>query len=210
MKTSISNTSKKISILFINFFVIFAVSAINNDITMVSYEQSWLDSEGTIALKNNTNKEIHNVVFQITYLDMKDTELDYKIFNKNISIAPGKTKKLDITAYEHNRRYHYYKTKDNYGNPTFKIKFLLKDYNVKSPQNDETTESSFPFIVPIISIILFIVFISICVGIYVLVAIMAKKRKRNAALWVALSMVASPFLIIIILLCIGTEDKEEY
>ena len=73
MKTSISNTSKKISILFINFFVIFAVSAINNDITMVSYEQSWLDSEGTIALKNNTNKEIHNVVFQITYLDMKDT-----------------------------------------------------------------------------------------------------------------------------------------
>ena len=210
MKTSISNTSKKISILFINFFVIFAVSAINNDITMVSYEQSWLDSEGTIALKNNTNKEIHNVVFQITYLDMKDTELDYKIFNKNISIAPGKTKKLDITAYEHNRQYHYYKTKDNCGNPTFKIKFLLKDYNVKSPQNDETTESGFPFIVPIISIILFIVFISICVGIYVLVAIMAKKRKRNAALWVVLSMVASPFLIIIILLCIGTEDKEEY
>ena len=177
---------------------------------MVSYEQSWLDSEGTIALKNNTNKEIHNVVFQITYLDMKDTELDYQIFNKNISIAPGKTKKLDITAYEHNRQYHYYKTKDNCGNPTFKIKFLLKDYNVKSPQNDETTESSFPFIVPIISIILFIVFISICVGIYVLVAIMAKKRKRNAALWVVLSMVASPFLIIIILLCIGTEDKEEY
>ena len=210
MKTSISNTSKKISILFINFFVIFAVSAINNDITMVSYEQSWLDSEGTIALKNNTNKEIHNVVFQITYLDMKDTELDYQIFNKNISIAPGKTKKLDITAYEHNRQYHYYKTKDNCGNPTFKIKFLLKDYNVKSPQNDETTESIFPFIVPIISIILFIVFISICVGIYVLVAIMAKKRKRNAALWVVLSMVASPFLIIIILLCIGTEDKEEY
>lgn len=210
MKTSISNTSKKISILFINFFVIFAVSAINNDITMVSYEQSWLDSEGTIALKNNTNKEIHNVVFQITYLDMKDTELDYQIFNKNISIAPGKTKKLDITAYEHNRQYHYYKTKDNCGNPTFKIKFLLKDYNVKSPQNDETTESGFPFIVPIISIILFIVFISICVGIYVLVAIMAKKRKRNAALWVVLSMVASPFLIIIILLCIGTEDKEEY
>ena len=210
MKTSISNTSKKISILFINFFVIFAVSAINNDITMVSYEQSWLDSEGTIALKNNTNKEIHNVVFQITYLDMKDTELDYQIFNKNISIAPGKTKKLDITAYEHNRQYHYYKTKDNCGNPTFKIKFLLKDYNVKSPQNDETTESGFPFIVPIISIILFIVFISICVGIYVLVAIMAKKRKRNAALWVVLSMVASPFLIIIILICIGTEDKEEY
>ena len=210
MKTSISNTSKKISILFINFFVIFAVSAINNDITMVSYEQSWLDSEGTIALKNNTNKEIHNVVFQITYLDMKDTELDYQIFNKNISIAPGKTKKLDITAYEHNRQYHYYKTKDNCGNPTFKIKFLLKDYNVKSPQNDETTESGFPFIVPIISIILFIVFISISVGIYVLVAIMAKKRKRNAALWVVLSMVASPFLIIIILLCIGTEDKEEY
>ena len=48
------------------------------DITMVSYEQGWLDSEGTLALKNNSSEEVKNVVFLITYLDMSGNELDYK------------------------------------------------------------------------------------------------------------------------------------
>ena len=56
----------------------FAVNS--NDITMVSYEQGWLDSRGTLALKNNTNEEIHNVSFQITYLDMSGNPLDYEEF----------------------------------------------------------------------------------------------------------------------------------
>lgn len=32
-----------------------------NAVTIVSYEQRWLDSEGTLALKNNTKDVIHNI-----------------------------------------------------------------------------------------------------------------------------------------------------
>ena len=39
---------------------------LEKDITMVSYEQGWLDSNGTLALKNNSSEEIRNVVFLIT------------------------------------------------------------------------------------------------------------------------------------------------
>lgn len=42
-------------------------------VTMVSYEQSWIDSNGTLVLKNNTSEEIRNVTFLITYLDMSRT-----------------------------------------------------------------------------------------------------------------------------------------
>lgn len=31
---------------------------LEKDITMVSYEQGWLDSEGTLALKNNSSEKV--------------------------------------------------------------------------------------------------------------------------------------------------------
>lgn len=74
-----------------------------NAVTMVSYEQRWLDLEGTLALKNNTNEDIHNVTYRITYLDMKGNALDYEVFSSNIEIAPGMTRKVNIPAYEHDR-----------------------------------------------------------------------------------------------------------
>ena len=83
---------------------------LEKDITMVSYEQGWLDSEGTLALKNNSSEEVTNVVFLITYLDLSGNELDYEEFTRRIIIAPGMTRKLDIPAYEHDRNYHYYKS----------------------------------------------------------------------------------------------------
>ena len=36
---------------------------LNDAVSMVSYEQRWLDYNGTIALKNNTDTDIHNVNF---------------------------------------------------------------------------------------------------------------------------------------------------
>lgn len=121
----------------------FASGNTNTDITMVSYEQSWLDNNGTLALKNNTGEEVKNISFLITYLDMSGKELDYKEFFKNITIAPGMTKKLDIPAYESDRHYHYYKTKDNYGHPSFKIKFKLKGYNIeKTEKSNFVSEDS--------------------------------------------------------------------
>ena len=49
--------------------------------------------------------------------------------------------------------------------------------------------------------------LSIVIGLYVLVAIMAKNRHREVALWLLLSFIASPILIIIILLCIGDDER---
>ena len=49
--------------------------------------------------------------------------------------------------------------------------------------------------------------IALVIGLYVLVAIMAKNRHREVAIWVLLSIIASPILIIIILLCIGDDER---
>lgn len=208
---------------------------LEHDITMVSYEQSWLDRYGTIALKNNTNEEIRNVKFQITYLDMSNKELDYQVFEMKVVIAPGMTKKLDIPAYEHHRYYHYYKTKDEFGHPAFKIRYELKDYSIEEASksveerlkevdviteekeidankssyyihdNRYDTYDTYDSII-FIAILLFVIFLS--VGLYVLVAVMAKKRKRSAAVWVLLSIIATPLLMIIILAIIGDNDNE--
>ena len=198
----------------------FAWGKDNEDITMVSYEQGWLDSKGTLALKNNSSKEVKNVVFLITYLDMSGKEMDYKEFTKRVSIAPGMTKKLDVPAYEHDRSYHYYKSENSpTGSPAFKVKFQLKDYNVEEGLVDESIDDD-PFgsfgddgendtIYTIIAIAAILFFISIGVGLYILVAIMAKRRNRSVVAWVLLSIIATPVLMIIILLCIGDAQREE-
>ena len=191
---------------------------LEKDITMVSYEQSWLDSSGTLALKNNSSEEIKNVTFLITYLDMSGNELDYQEFTRRVSIASGMTKKLDIPAYEHSRNYHYYKTKDDYGHPAFKIKFQLKDYNVEEEAVESIDDNTFStydydrssgneglFMIAFIIGILFV--IGITVGLYVLVAVMAQKRNRSVVVWVLLSLLATPLLMIVILLAIGKNEN---
>lgn len=55
-----------------------------------------------------------------------------------------------------------------------------------------------------------IVVFSIIIGMYVLVAMMAKHRHREVALWLLLSFIFSPLLIIIILLCIGEDETYKY
>ena len=100
-------TAKRLSIALLNIFISLIAFAANKDlekdITMVFYEQAWLDSSGTLALKNNSSEEVKNVVFLITYFDMSGNELDYEEFSMPVSIAPGMTKKLDIPAFEHDR-----------------------------------------------------------------------------------------------------------
>lgn len=218
--------NSKIRTALLCFYLLFPIFALANNtadaITMVSYEQGWLDSRGTLALKNNTNEEIHNVSFQITYLDMSGNPLDYEEFTKSISIAPGMTKKIDIPAYEHDRNYHYYKSENMPGgSPSFKIKFNLKgynrdlqetdadDYGIYDNDDDESYYSSNKsdsiYIIIAISVVLFVIGLS--VGLYVLVAVMAKSRNRSVVLWVLLSIIASPLLIIIILLVVGEDNK---
>lgn len=176
---------------------------LENDVTLVSYEQTWRDNQGTLSLRNNTDVEIKNVVFLITYLDMSNNELDYAEFQKNITIAPGMTKKLDIPAYEHDREYHYYKSEGLYDNTSFKIEFRLKDYNAESIEESPQIDSGKLYVW---SLLIWILLIPLVIGLYIVVALMAKKRNRNVALWVLLSLIATPILIIIILLCVGKDE----
>ena len=211
-------TTKRISIALLSIFIsVFAFAAnkdLENDITMVSYEQSWLDSKATLALKNNSSEEVKNVLFLIIYLDMSGNELDYEEFTRRVSIAPGMTRKLDIPAYEHDRNYHYYKSENMPGgSPSFKIKFKLKDYNVEDEVVEESIDDN-PFSTydydrssgnegRYVSIIASLLFISITIGLYVLVAVMAQKRNRNVVVWVLLSLFVTPLLTIFTLLVIG-------
>lgn len=48
----------------------------------------------------------------------------------------------------------------------------------------------------------------ITAGLYIVVIKLAEERKRDVAIWVLLSFVSSPLLIMIILLCIGEEEKK--
>ncbi len=199
---------------------------LNDAVSMVSYEQRWLDYNGTIALKNNTGTDIHNVNFIITYLDMSDQPLDYEEYTVEVDIAPGMTKKVDIPAYEYDRSYSYYKSEARPSEPhRFKIKYELKGYNIQNPDKvisddedlsiyDENFEPTdfhpqdnigwYVFLVIIVSLFI----LGIGIGLYVLVAVMAKKRNRNVVLWILLSLVGTPLLMIIILLCIGDADDD--
>lgn len=198
--------------LFVAISTIFFSVGQNPAVSMVSYEQSWLDSKGTLALRNNTPEEVRNVEFQIEYLDMSNNPLDYEDFFFEVDIAPGMTKRIDIPAYEYRRHYHYYKTKDDFGNPVFKIKYKLLGYNLEDDEVESNNAFSDIFnddesVYVLAAIVLIIFILGIWIGIYVLVAVMANRRNRSAALWLLLSFIATPLLVIIILLCVGEADK---
>lgn len=209
-------------IIGILFLVPVCIAGTDEAVTMVSYEQGWLDRNGTLALKNNTTEEIHNVVFQITYYDMSGKALDYEEFERSISIAPGMTRKIDVPAYEHNRNYHYYKSENMPGgSPSFKIEYKLIDYNKEEVADEDedpyldyrnyknnSHNSSYDWFW-LFAIIAALAGISITVGLYVLVAILAQQRHRNVVVWILLSMICSPLLMIIILLCIGDSQRDQ-
>ena len=64
--------------LLLSIVAFAAQKNLDKDITMVTYEQGWMDTNGALSLKNNTGVEVKNVVFLITYLDMSGNELDYE------------------------------------------------------------------------------------------------------------------------------------
>ncbi len=225
--------------LFLLIFALCSIcaSALSKDsinaVTMASYEQQWLDHEATIALTNNTSKPIHNVAFLISYFDMKGNQLDYKDFSYDIEIAPGMTKSLDVPAFNPDRYYHYYKTPDSFEHPAFKIKYELKDFNMTKEtiaeehpeyegdlleaieadseyEDDSLNSDVINRAEPILFIFLGLVILGAWIGLYALVAVLAKNRNRSAILWLLLSFIASPLLIAIILLCLGKSNREEY
>ncbi len=260
-------------------------------IVMVAYEQGWLDSKGTLAMKNNTNDTVVSVSYQLTYLDTSGNPLDYKDFTSGVEIAPGKTRKVNIPAYESERHYSYYKSEAFPVQPhRFKLSFKLVNYEAKGmgvsktssmdnadsedeeaygkiqsvgkgkeaskkssksnadnrnkgaykksndaekdkevsktstieddvddgyeevyDYDENSEENSVWTVVGRIALVVFAVFffLGVVVGVYVLVAVMAKHRNRSVVGWLIVSFFLSPLLTIVILLCVGKANKDE-
>ncbi|MCM1504375.1 MAG: hypothetical protein NC127_04175 [Muribaculum sp.] len=179
-------------------------------VEMVSYEQRWLDDKGTIALKNNTKENVRNVTFLLEYLDMNGNPMDYETYSYDVDIAPGMTKKLDIPAYENERLYAYYKSEGASSHPKFKLRYEFKEYNSPKDSIRTQNDSKSDYYRAIFILVGSLLFLSIYIGLYVLVAVMAQRRNRSAAIWLLLSFVATPVLICIILQCIGYNENGEY
>lgn len=217
---------KRTLLILAGIFVSLASFALSKDsanaVTMLDYEQSWSDNTGSLSLKNNTDMPIENVVFQITYLNMTGQPIDYKDYYKAVSIAPGKTRRIEIPAFQHERSYSYYKSEADYVTPhRFKIRFELTGYNIKSPKDNGKgaeksleTDDFIDRMGPIFGLSMAIFALGIVFGLYVIVAVMANKRHRNAVLWIILSFITTPLLVIFILLIIGKaydrNNEEDY
>lgn len=218
MKFLMTTDMKKL-LLLLMLIVTLGVSAASNDtlnaVTMVSYEQSWLDSEGTLALRNNTGNTIHNVAYRIIYLDMKGNQLDYQDYTSDVEIEPGMTKKVNIPAYEHDRYYSYYKSEAAYSRKhPFKIKFKMKAYNVgleeRVANSVKGTGDESAFLIGV-SLLPAIIPIGFVIGIFALVAAVAHRMRRSMLLWVLFSFVITPFIAIVILVCLGKAyDADDY
>ena len=180
-------------------------------VTMVSYEQSWMDTEATIALKNNTSEDIENIAFRIYYFDASGTQVDYKEFTRDVSIAPGLTKRISIRAFDDSHYSHYIKSEgaSPSDSKAFDVKFELLSYNQPLAFSLDASDFDGPDVIGM-GVILFVMFIFLVIWVLLLVLVgkMARKRNRNVLLWLLLSVVASPLPIIIVLLIIG-EDRQE-
>ena len=225
---------KKTLLIFVGLLLSVTSFALGKDsadaVIMLDYEQAWNDDTGRLSLKNNTNEPIEDLSFQITYIDMQGRTIGMENFNKDIYISPGETKTVGIPAFNADEHYSYYKSvaKKDSAN-IFIIRFDLTDYNEqgrlaaggKSLQNNDTTsavyhsdESLFHRLGPIAWLGLFVILAGAMFGLYVIVAVMANKRHRNAVLWILLSFITTPLLVIFILLIIGKaydrNNEEDY
>lgn len=184
-----------------------------NAVSMVDYEQRWSDSDGALTLKNNTSVTIQNIQFRLTYFDEDGNQLDYSDFDCPTDIAPGMTRQLDIEAFNHDRQYSYYKSDGIGSGKSFDVKFQVLGYNQPDESRyDDGGSYSGPHYgsMAILGLFLLLFLGGIYIGLYVLVAVMAKKRKRNIALWVVISLFATPLLTVIILLFVGDAEPISY